>query len=516
MPANIHVFTSDRPFHLFVWLSVVGAALCLLLLAVRFYYAISFVEPMQVHTTGDEFSQFYAVWRQIQGLPVYTDRFSPPYYYAIYNFLFYHSYGLVTGFVLDLFSLKDAWVPTIARLISLASMFVGIVACYVCYLKACSSENGRFKTLSLAFAVFILAGPLIGYWNITVRSDLWARTLDIVGITLFIFHYPKDRWRAIIWICVFGYLAWAFKQGSVFSVGAVGLFLLVRRDWAPLCILSVALPAAWGITIFFGDPQYVYNFLLKDITVFFSFDRLVRNLLNFSVKMGPVLFFLGALVFVVVSTRNRMRLFWQSDIFALGCSGALCASVISIPGSSQLGGAENYFFTLSFFLGLMVCASLPILNEIGEQVWVKSIVAGNIGWVTLIIAIGLVLSGDTGVINLRSQHATYMSGKACLDTLARPLFVNNPYLSLPWISPNTENFVLSYTYLDDKNAGKAFKFGGVGGLISEGRFNMLAIQKGSEVPPHQVDGGDLRKYKLVDTSTSIHKPCKKFFIFRRN
>jgi hypothetical protein len=515
MSAQSPFATSDRPFQIFVWLAVLGAAACLILLAIRSYFAISFTEPMQVHTTGDEFSQFYAVWRQIQGLPVYTDRFSPPYYYAIYNWLFYYSYGFVTGIVLDLFSLKDAWVPTVARFISLAGMVVGIFACYVSYLRACGSQTGRYKALSLAFAIFILAGPLVGYWNITVRSDLWARTLEIVGIALFIIYYPKDRWMAILWMILFGYLAWAFKQGSVFSVGAVGLFLLARRDWAPLFVFSSILALAWGLTIYFGEPQYVYNFLLKDFPIIFSYDRMVRNLVNFSVKSGPVLFYLAALVFVIFSTRERLKLFWQNDNFVLGCGGIFCATVIAVPGSAQLGGAENYFFSLSFFLGLMVCASLPILAKLGEAVWTRTLAAGNIGWATLLVAIGLVLSGSTGVINVRNQHTNYMAGKRCIDSLPRPLYVNNPYLSLPWMAPNTEPYVVSYNYLDDRNAGQAFKFGGIGGLISTGHFKVLAIQRGGKIPPKKIDGGHLKNYTLVHKKISAQNPCGKFFIFNR-
>lgn len=510
-PASI----PNRPFQIFIWLAISGAISCLTLLAVRTYFAISFAEPLQVHTTGDEFSQFYAIWRQIQGQPVYTDRFSPPYYYAIYNFLFYYTYGIVTGVILEIFSLKDAWLPTVARIISLGSMIVGITVCYVCYLKAFGSQNGRYKILSLAFAIFILAGPLVGYWNITIRSDLWARTFEIIGITLFILYYPKNRWRAIIWMCICGYIAWAFKQGSVFAVGGVGLFLLARFDWKRLLVLSTVLPSAWGLTIYFGDPQYVYNFLLKDFPMLFSFERMVRNLVNFSIKSGPILFFLGALVFVIFRVRDQIHQFWKSDIFVLSCGGVICASVISIPGSAQLGGAENYFFTLSFFLGLMLCSSFPVLIDFDKNALQRTLVAGNIGWVTLILAVGLVLSGVTGVVNVRGQHVYYMAEKKCIDTLERPLYVNNPYLSLPWMAPNTVPYVLSYNYLDDKNIGHKFRHGGIGGLIKKGHFKTLAITKGSVIPPEQVDGGHLQKYELFVENLVEQNPCKNFHIYRR-
>ena len=50
---------------------------------------------MQVHTTGDEFTQFYAVWRQIQGQPVYTDML-----YQMYNVMF-TAYPVMAFGILD-------------------------------------------------------------------------------------------------------------------------------------------------------------------------------------------------------------------------------------------------------------------------------------------------------------------------------------------------------------------------------------------------------------------------------
>ena len=109
---------------------------------------------------------------------------------------------------------------------------------------------------------------------------------------LFIVYFPKDCWFPSIWIYVCGYLAWSFKQGTVFAAGGVGLFLLIRREWMPLIVLSTVLPLAWGLTIYFGDPQYVYNFLLKDFPVFFSPNQMFRNLVNLGVRSVPILLFL--------------------------------------------------------------------------------------------------------------------------------------------------------------------------------------------------------------------------------
>jgi hypothetical protein len=479
--------------------------------------AISLTEPLHLQTTGDEFTNHYAIWRQIQGLPVYMDRFSPPYSYIMYNWLFYEFHGVVTGAILQLLSLGDPWLPTIGRVISLAAMVLGIVVTNKVFIRAAEAEDRMTRLLCLAFAVFIMAGPLLGFWNITVRADLWARTLEIIGVAIFLAKYPRQRWAGILWFIAFAYLSWAFKQGSVFAPGAVGLFLLARRDWKPMFLLAALLPTLWAATIFFGEPQYVYNFLLVDFPLTISPDRLLANILNFMVKSGPVLFFLAGLVVVSFLSRVQFSDYWRSDAFVISLAGTVFSAAISFPFSAQRGGAENYYFTLSFFLALMIIASIPILRSIGSSAMRRVLIAGDIGWVTIIIAIGLVFSGVTGVIDVRAQHVKHEGEKRCLDTLARPLFVNNPLLSLPWITPNDVPWVFSYNYYDDRRYGREFKEGGIGGLIAKGRFKTIAIPNGGVTsPPTELDGGSLGGYRLVEGDETFRQTCSGFFVFLRN
>ena len=494
-----------------------GAASCLVLLGVRIYFAMSFSEPMQGHTTGDEFSQFYAIWRHIQGQPVYTDRLSPPFYSAIYNWLFYESYGIFTAAAQRLLSLQDAWIPTIGRIFSLLAMVFAAGAAHIAYLKAAGEKGKSLTWICFAFAVFIVAGPLVGYWNITVRSDLWARTFEIAAIAAFLVLYPRRRWSALLVFIVFAYLAWAFKQGSVFPAGAVGLFLLARRDWRALAVLSILLPAAWAATLALGEPQYVSNVLLNELPLFFNFERMVRNLANFAVKSGPILFYLAALAAAAIAFAESIKEMWRSDAFVIGLGGALCAAVISIPGSALSGGAENYFYALSFFMGLMTTASLPMVLERGGAParWVLS--AGAIGWGTLIASVLLVLGGVTGVVDLRPQNAGYMAAKRCLDTLPRPLFVNNPYLSLPWMTPGATPYVLFYNYQDDLKVGHVFKDGGIGGLIEKGAFAAIAIGRAKGAPaPDRLDWGPLAGYTLAPADYPSNARCPQFHIFLRH
>jgi len=504
---------TDRQFSVFTGLALAGALLSLVLLAARFASAISISEPLQLQTSGDEFSSHFAIWRHIQGLPVYTDRFSPPFSFSIYNWLFYDSYGRLTAAVLGVLSLGEPWIPTIGRLISLAAMVVGMVAAHLAFVRAAAAMNQKSQLLCLAFAVLVMAGPLVGFWNVTVRSDLWARTFEAVAVAAFLAEYPRRRWAAVLWAVPFAYFAWAFKQGNVFAAGAIGLFLLVRRDWKSLAMLAILLPALWGATLFFGEPQYVYNVLLRDVPYLGGAGHMFRNLVNFGVKTGPMLFLLAGVLVVVLVDRKRRAALWRRDAFVLGVAGSLCAAVLTLPASSYRGGAENYYFTLSFFMALAAVASLPVMLATNDTARSRVLTAGSAGWATLIVAIGLVLAGTVGVVDVRPQHVANMQKKRCLDGLPRPLFVDSPLLSLPWMTPGNEPWVISYVYEDDRRAGHAFKEGGVGGLIAKGRFNVMALQKSGRGSPAAFDGASLSDYRLVDDAEAARRGCPDFYLF---
>ena len=55
--------------------AAVGVLLCLILMAMRVSSVVSFSEPIHLQTSGAEYESLYAIWREVQGLAVYTDRY---------------------------------------------------------------------------------------------------------------------------------------------------------------------------------------------------------------------------------------------------------------------------------------------------------------------------------------------------------------------------------------------------------------------------------------------------------
>jgi hypothetical protein len=100
-----------------------AAAACLILFLVRVYYAISFVTPSMLATTGAEWECLFPVWKFTQHQAIYTDPHRIPFAVSLYNCFFYFFYGLITKAWLYLLRLDVIWIPTLGRLISVVFTF---------------------------------------------------------------------------------------------------------------------------------------------------------------------------------------------------------------------------------------------------------------------------------------------------------------------------------------------------------------------------------------------------------
>ena len=487
--------------------AVVGAIITLALAGIRIDNAFSFTEPLQLDTSGAEWESLYAVWRVINDLDLYTDRRMIPFNAVVYNWFFYHSFAAFTGTVMAAMNLADAWLPTVARMFSLVGAAIGFVFAYISFIRALPIRDTVYKLIALSFAAYIMAGPLIGWWVFTVRSDLWAMVFDIVGAALFLKYYSSRRVTAVLIICLAAYLAWSCKQVNVFTIGGVGLFLLARRDWPMVVLISLLLPAAWAATLFIGGHDYVQNILFS-ITAGFTWETYFRVLINFSVKSGPTLFALAAVVVIIGASRDLRRKFWNDDycLFAL-CTILVTASIVSLA-SAKYGAAENYYFSLSYFLALAVFAGIGLIMR--DRSALPSLITGatSAGWVSLMAAILLVFGGAQGTLNLRPHHDLMMAMKKCIDPLPRPIFISHGRVALPWMAPGqSPNFVTSFSYNKEREAGVSFEAGGIAGLIDSGYFQSLAIY-GLAVPT-TFDGASLAGFNHVSA-------CEKLQLFVRN
>jgi len=494
---------ADRTLRICAWL---GGLFCLLLFGLRFASTLSFSEALQFQTSGDETASLFAVWKWTTGEDVYTDRHDIPFAAALFNWLFYASYGAFVAAVQGLLGLTDAWQPTLGRLFTaIGAAAIGTAT----YAAACKAGGNR--VLSLAYAVLVAIGPLVGFWALTVRPDIWATALEIGAAAVFLHLYPRRTWAAVGCAAGLAYLAWSFKQSSVFAAGAIGFLLLVRREWWLLAAFAALLTAAWLLTFVLAGPAYRTAVMFSDYPLFFTAERALRNVVNFAIKSGPTVLPILMTSILLLRRPALIRALYRNDSTVLGFGGLLSGLVIALPLSGQTGASENYYFSMSAFLALLTVAILATVNKPGpelDRAWHPAVaISASVGWIAVALGVTSVLTGVAGATSLRKDHVAWNEFKICTDKLPRPLYVADRYMSLPWMTPGTTPFVRAYVYEIERAAGVAFEADGIGGLIRSGRFASIAV------PGHQtlqeLDGASFDAY-VVD-----HHACPTMTVYRR-
>lgn len=482
-------------------------------MGMRVFFAFSFDEPLQLQTSGWEQGPIYVLWRAIHGYDIYTDRFSIPFNKSIYNWLFFEVYGAIVKGVMNVLSLGDPWIPTIARFLTLFGVLLGVFVAYRSFIVALDIRDRDFKLLSLAFAVFVMTGPLIGFSAFTVRPDTWAMLFEIAAVWLF-----WSSWRrfgglpasTVIGIASLVIIAWSFKQMYVFALGGIGLFLLLKRQFQSLIILAAMNIFYWAVIFFLGGPLYIQNILLLDYPMTYTLGHAWDVFINFATKSSPGLAGVAVLVGIGAAIPRIRRTLLKNDPLLFSLAGLLVSVVLVFSLSLQDGSSEIYYFSLSYFLALVALAGFhAVLDDDRASKWFCATL--NAGWLTLIIAISVVFTGYRGIISVYPTHQKFTKNKQCVNqlNLPKPLFVQHDFLSLPWMVEGAEPFVLSFVYYRERILrGHQFESGGIGGLIKKRHFASIVLM--GESLPEKVDG------EALDGYTPYKKTCPGILVLSRN
>jgi hypothetical protein len=496
--------------HVALFSALLGVAL----MSTRMVNLVSFSEPLQITASGAEYESLYIIWKYINGLAVFSDHFEKPFAGTFYNWAYYAFYGEITNFILNLLSLEDAWLSTITKIISFIGLFYGSLITYLCFTEVTPNQTTDFRRLTLAVALLIFFGPLMGFFGVSTSPDIWALALDVTALFFFIKFYETAPLKAILLTCVFAYLAWGFKQIFIFTPAVVGTYLLIRRDWKWLFLFSVLMWAGWIMTLALGGQQYFKSMLMFGGTkVTLNPERLIRNLTNGIPKLAVPLFgFLAISIFVL--KKVELKKYWQEWFSGfskkpsfIALLGIIVASVVAFPASAKQGAAENYYFTLSFFLCLsliLTTAWLAAANKLkGPVLWIMMC-----GWLINGIGVGSVLVGINGKLSNFQFHKNFKKTQKCLIKKPRPepIFIDHPYLSLPWMYPAKEHYVVQTNYRWDRSAGITMKDGGLGGLMDKGYFATLVLN--GEIDG-QYDGSDLSLYERTSEN------CNGWVLYKR-
>ena len=464
-------------------LALFGAAAVLLLMAIRVVSAVSLAEPLHVVTSGWEQESLYALWKFIHDGTVYADPYRVPFAASVYNWLFYEVYGGIIDLALRALALDEAWIPTLARLITLAATLAGTIWAYGAMVR--DDRDPAFKALALAFAIFVFWGPLIGFWAATARPDVAAMALEVLAVFLFLRLWPMRPTAAVLAVAAALYAAWSMKQINVFAAIAVGLFLLHRRAVRPLVLFCVVLGGAVLATLGLGTPGY-RTALFEAARAGFALEPMLRNVANFAVKSAPTLIPLVGLAIAALRSTEFRNAWLADDRSRLGLMGFVASLLLALPASAKIGASESYYFTLSFFAALATAGGLAeAMRSEPTNIFVRRFAAA--GWALNIAAVALVVLGLQGVTTVRPQQARYLDVRRCVAELPTPIFVDDLYGSLPWINPQGPHFIVSFNYVLDRESGRRFENDGIGGMIGRGEFAALLLRG----RPAQFDRGPI-------------------------
>lgn len=502
--------------------------LSLILMVVRISDAMSFTYPVHVVTSGWEQESLFAMWKYVHGMAVYDDPYSIPYSIAFFNWLFYEFYGTYVALVKNVLNTNDEWLPTIARSATFIGLVVGVVFSYKAFLATSNAQSKPLRILSLAFAVYLMFGPLVGYWGITVRSDIWGMVLEVGAVYVFWKFSPKRPYLAVVLTAIMLFGAWSFKQVDVFSAIAVGLYLLFHLKIKPLILLTFTYFAFVAAVIVFATDEYIETIFFRPAIYGFDFAHLLRNLQNFIIKSTPALFPLAVIFVAIIFSSDIRRAVWANQAGRFFAISILPLFLVVLLTSSKVGAAENYYFAFSFYAAASVIVFLKIVFEDealqqGRSFTVFRNTTVNVmilGWGTASVAVSTVLFGFNGITSLQSQHERHTAIQACLQKMPLPVYVPNMYASLPWINLSDPPIVLSWNYRLERRLGLEFERDGVGGLINDGHFESLLLsepqsdqdgmpkdmleKKFRSGPISELDGGSLNGYRNTGQKCAGH------------
>ena len=497
--------------------AVTAVVSALVLMGLRIAGAMSFSFPVHVATSGWEEESLFAMWKYVHGKKVYDDPYNIPYSIAFFNWLFYEVYGTFIALVKSSTQLSDEWIPTIGRCLTMLGLVFGTFVSYRTFLIVTAAHSYVLRTLCILFAVYLMFGPLIGFWGITIRSDVWGMVLDICAIYLFWKFYPTRPYTAVILAAIAMFVAWSFKQVDIYSAVAVGLFLLVQLRLKPLVVLTLTYFLLVAGVIAFSTDEYLKTIFLRPAIFGFDAEVMLRNLQNFSTKSTPTVFPLAVIILTTVFLPTVRRQVWLHPTGRFFAISILPLLVTAILFSSKIGAADNYYFTVSFFAAATVLVFVKVVCEdnvlgdgvVSTRIHKITVCAMGLGWCMSIAAVCVVLFGLHGIISLQPVHANYAKLRECMQKLPVPIYAPNMYASLPWMNPSTLPIITSWNYRLERKRGVAFERGGIGGMIDAGYFETLLLtdkpltktsddQKDINAGPvSELDGATLAKYQAT-------------------
>ena len=288
-------------------------------------------------------------------------------------------------------------------------------------LIAFAAGNRLFGRPAGAYAALILASSplyvLLGQVN----------TLDM-SVTLFlsaaVFAFSlaqtesepraRRRWMLGFWAACAGAVLSKGLIGIVLPVGAIGLYVLVRRDWALARRLELlrggalflALTAPWFVAVSLANPEFAHFFFIQE------------HWLRFTTKMHhrvePVWFFLPVLVAGVWPWLFAIVAAW-ADAFRRPAAGVFSPALffalwaLVVLGFFSASGSKLPPYILPLFPALSVLAGGFLARRAGSRLLVAQALFAALGAILLGVAAWWIFTrGGDGLRGLGAAYVPWL------------------------------------------------------------------------------------------------------------
>ena len=384
-------------------------------------------------TEGREAPAIYGVWRALHGYPLYEWPTRPPYSITLYNFGFYRIYALFSRLVgADGEGLL--WAP---RAFTAAGGVVGAAVFVRLGAKLARPKDGLGWAALCALAFTIWFGTqFTSWWSISVRPDLWATALALLGLSAALPGILERRRALLFSASLLFFLAWSFKQSSVwmFAGSVVGAVVLGELGAA----VALALPCfvACACALLLGGAAYRFNVLHAPAASAWRVSLLVEVLGRAAPQNVGIFaaFPLALLATKEPALRSFSRLAANQRLIGVTSLLAVVLGTLALgrEGSNKNHLLEGYVLSgLAAWFVVQGFAEMPLLKP-----WVPATIVLGLAPLVLLPLLQLARPNAAGRIVLCSRKdGTVLAELArTIDRLPKPLYSEDEILSLPWHS----------------------------------------------------------------------------------
>ena len=295
-------------------------------------------------TSGYEDVSLTNVYRTAVGLGPYGDlnHNATP---ALFNGLFYLVYGGIGRMI----GIESGPVPAL-RFTSL--LFISGAVLLFAHASATSLRRqglpGWSGAVGLSIAVITLAGPMVGFWAMTVRPDAAALALETAA--LFSLRRAVASTAGAWWVAAIAcaLLAFGFKQNAVSCIAAiVVLMALQQRSLWCAGVFAAAAGLMWLLRMW-GGPHYFLHVLGMAASAEYDVSNIAAELVK-PLAIGWVVLALPLLV-----VRRALAAGGPAQTTALVY---LVSLSVALPQLARVGASRNYLFTAAMAGALVLVDS---------------------------------------------------------------------------------------------------------------------------------------------------------------